>query len=62
MREGEVIHSVKTDEEPESALVVHRNFPGQHVFEGTSCWCSPELVKAGDDVDLAIERLERTDG
>lgn len=59
------IHALKVDDaEPESLLVIHRNFDGEHVLEGTTCWCRPEVVEPSDglDSDAIVEKLERADG
>lgn len=52
------------DEQPDGVIVVHRNFDGEHVLEGTSCWCRPEVITADSGVDTAeiVANLEGCDG
>lgn len=58
-----MIHAFKTADEPESRIVIHRNFDGDHDWD-EGCWCRPKVVDAdsGADADEIAVELEKPDG
>lgn len=52
------------DDQPDGVVVVHRRFDGEHVLEGTGCWCRPQIIEADShiDADAIANELERCDG
>ena len=58
-----MIHCFKTTEEPESKIILHRNFEGKHEYS-EDCWCRPEALAADDlrSSDEIVAALEVVDG
>lgn len=56
-----MIHAIKTPDEPDGRVIVHRRFEGEHDLSET-CWCRPEVIEADEDSENIVERLERVDG
>lgn len=57
-----MIHVFKTADEPENALVMHRNFDGEHEYS-EACWCQPEVIRdndlrSADEIEEALERVQ----
>lgn len=56
------VQALKIDDGADGVIVIHRNFSGEHVLEGTSCWCRPVVDDASLDAEQITEILEECDG
>lgn len=57
------IHALKIEDDGEDGvLIIHRAYPGDHVFDGDSCWCRPVVDSVLKSSEEIVEKLESCDG